>query len=122
MDFNRFQQWCENKGFVITLPSGYIRVNNLDVKDFNSFKGLFNLCMMFFQEKMNEQRNEEETLAKAKEMKQCLKNWNKQPVVLYKDRDTKPSDWWDSASSPDGDADLGKKNYQRELQNCKSGD
>ena len=51
MDFNNFKQWCQNKGFIITLPSGYIQVMGLDGKSFEQFKGFFNLCVLFFQEK-----------------------------------------------------------------------
>lgn len=97
MDFNSFKQWCQDKGFIITLPSGCIQLMGLDGKCFEQFKGFFNLCMMFFEEE------------------------NK-----------RKSDWCDSASSPDGDVDLGKEIYQRELasfsnddaelQNSKSGD
>lgn len=63
MDFKKFQQWCQDRGFIITLPSGYIRVNNLDVKDFGSFKGLFSLCMMFFEDELS--KAFEKTLAKT---------------------------------------------------------
>ena len=50
MDFNKFQEWCQNKGFVITRSSGYPEMVGLTVKKFESFKGIFNLCMLFFYE------------------------------------------------------------------------
>lgn len=59
MDFKKFQQWCENKGFVVKLPSGYSKLINLEVSSFESFKGIFNLCMLFFYEELYKQRNEE---------------------------------------------------------------
>lgn len=63
MDFKKFESWCKNRGFIITLPSGYIRVNNLNVKSFESFKGLFSLCMLFFQEEIyNQKENENDSL------------------------------------------------------------
>ena len=83
MDFKKFQQWCENKGFVVKMPSGYSKLINLEVSSFESFKGIFNLCMMFFYEELHRQRDEE--------MKQCLKNLNNQPIALYKDGDNEPS-------------------------------
>ena len=86
MDFNRFQEWCENKGFVVKMPSGYSKLINLEVSSFESFKGLFNLCMMFFYEELYKQRDEE--------MKQCLKNLNNQPIALYKEGDNKPSAYY----------------------------
>lgn len=86
MDFNIFKQWCQDKGFIITLPSGYTQLMGLDGKSFEQFKDFFNLCVLFFKEKTLNTDSEEET------------------------------------SSPDGDADLGKETYQRELRNYKSGD
>lgn len=73
MDFNKFQEWCQNRGFVVKLPSGYSKLINLDVSSFESFKGIFNLCMIFFYEELYKQReketstevNEKEILAKA---------------------------------------------------------
>lgn len=59
MDFKKFQQWCENKGFVVKMPSGYSKLINLEVSSFESFKGIFNLCMLFFYEELYKQRNEE---------------------------------------------------------------
>ncbi len=52
MDFKKFQQWCQDKGFIITLPSGYTQLMGLDVKSFEQFKGFFNLCVLFFEEEM----------------------------------------------------------------------
>lgn len=63
MNFNNFKQWCQNKGFIITLPSGYIQVMGLDGKSFEQFKGFFNLCVLFFQEKTLDTDSEEETLS-----------------------------------------------------------
>lgn len=83
MDFKKFQQWCENKGFVVKMPSGYSKLINLEVSSFESFKGIFNLCMMFFYEELHRQRDEE--------MKQCLKNLDNQPIALYKDGADSPS-------------------------------
>ena len=88
MDFKKFQQWCENKGFVVKMPSGYSKLINLEVSSFESFKGIFNLCMMFFYEELHKQRDEE--------MKQCLKNLNNQPIALYKDGDNEPSAYYTS--------------------------
>lgn len=79
MDFNKFQEWCQNKGFVIKLPSGYVKLINLDVSSFESFKGIFNLCMIFFYEETNRIKNEE--------MKECLKNLDNQPIALYSSDD-----------------------------------
>lgn len=67
MDFKKFQQWCENKGFVVKMPSGYSKLINLEVSSFESFKGIFNLCMMFFYEELYKQR-EEETETNEKEI------------------------------------------------------
>lgn len=89
MDFKKFQQWCENKGFVVKMPSGYSKLINLEVSSFESFKGIFNLCMLFFYEELYKQRDEE--------MKQCLKNLNNQPIVLYKEGDNKPSAYYYSS-------------------------
>lgn len=83
MDFKKFQQWCENKGFVVKMPSGYSKLINLEVSSFESFKGIFNLCMLFFYEETNRIKNEE--------MKQCLKNLDNQPIALYKDGEDNPS-------------------------------
>lgn len=83
MDFNKFQEWCQNKGFVIKLPSGYSKLINLDVSSFESFKGIFNLCMIFFYEELNRQREEEK--------EEALKNWTEKfknaPTLLYPDDD-----------------------------------
>ena len=89
MDFNKFQEWCQNKGFVVKLPSGYVKLINLDVSSFESFKGIFNLCMIFFYEELHKQRDEE--------MKQCLKNLNNQPIALCKESDNKPSAYYYSS-------------------------
>lgn len=88
MDFKKFQQWCENRGFTVKMPSGYSKLINLEVSSFESFKGIFNLCMMFFYEELYKQRDEE--------MKQCLKNLNNQPIALYKEGDNKPSAYYSS--------------------------
>ena len=79
MDFNKFQQWCQNRGFVVKLPSGYSKLINFEVSSFESFKGIFNLCMLFFYEETNRIKNEE--------MKQCLKNLDKPPITLYSSDD-----------------------------------
>lgn len=79
MDFNKFQQWCQNRGFVVKLPSGYSKLINFEVSSFESFKGIFNLCMIFFYEELYKQKNEEE--------KDTLKNWTEKfknsPTILY---------------------------------------
>lgn len=79
MDFNKFQEWCQNRGFVVKLPSGYSKLINLEVSSFESFKGIFNLCMIFFYEELYKQKNEEE--------KDTLKNWTEKfknsPTILY---------------------------------------
>ena len=83
MDFNKFQEWCQNKGFVVKLPSGYSKLINLDVSSFESFKGIFNLCMIFFYEELYKQREEEK--------EEALKNWTEKfknaPTLLYPDVD-----------------------------------
>ena len=83
MDFNRFQQWCQNRGFVVKLPSGYVKLINLDVSSFESFKGIFNLCMLFFYEELYKQREEE----KEESLKNCIKNFKNSPTILYPDGD-----------------------------------
>lgn len=79
MDFNKFQEWCQNRGFVVKLPSGYSKLINFEVSSFESFKGIFNLCMIFFYEELYKQKNEEE--------KDTLKNWTEKfknsPTILY---------------------------------------
>ena len=79
MDFNKFQEWCQNKGFVIKLPSGYVKLINLDVSSFESFKGIFNLCMLFFYEELYKQREEE----KEESLKNCIKNFENSSTILY---------------------------------------
>ena len=83
MDFNKFQEWCQNKGFVVKLPSGYSKLINLDVSSFESFKGIFNLCVIFFYEELYKQREEGK--------KEALKNWTEKfknaPTLLYPDGD-----------------------------------
>lgn len=79
MDFNKFQEWCQNRGFVVKLSSGYSKLINFEVSSFESFKGIFNLCMIFFYEELYKQKNEEE--------KDTLKNWTEKfknsPTILY---------------------------------------
>lgn len=79
MDFNKFQEWCQNKGFVIKLPSGYSKLINLDVSSFESFKGIFNLCMIFFYEELYKQREEE----KKETLKKFVENFKDSPTILY---------------------------------------
>lgn len=79
MDFNKFQQWCQNKGFVVKLPSGYSKLINLDVSSFESFKGVFNLCMIFFYEELYKQRENE----KEEALNNCIKNFKNSPTILY---------------------------------------
>ena len=79
MDFNKFQEWCQNKGFVVKLPSGYAKLINLDVSSFESFKGIFNLCMLFFYEELNKQREEE----KKETLKKFIENFKDSPTILY---------------------------------------
>lgn len=79
MDFNKFQEWCQNRGFVVKLPSGYSKLINLDVSSFESFKGIFNLCMLFFYEELYKQREEE----KEESLKNCIKNFKNSPTILY---------------------------------------
>ena len=118
MDFNKFQEWCQNKGFVITHSSGYPEMVGLTVKKFESFKGIFNLCMLFFYEELYKQRENE----KEEALNNCIKNFKNSPTILY------PADG--STITPDGEAKrsksnwcyLGKENYQKELENCKCGD
>lgn len=205
MDFKKFQQWCENKGFVFKLPSGYSKLINLEVSSFESFKGIFNLCMIFFYEEFDsamlslrlyKQRENE----KEDGLRKFIEKYKDSPTILYpaddngspyiyykKDGESfvekikdagvnKNKSSWnldvkysnedfekvlnylltpnedngiipmdrllnyledkekyensESATSVDGESkrsksnwcDLGKENYQKELENCKSGD
>ncbi len=79
MDFNKFQEWCQNKGFVIKLPSGYVKLINLDVSSFESFKGIFNLCMLFFYEELYKQREEE----KEEALRKFIEKYKDSPTILY---------------------------------------
>ncbi len=88
MDFKKFQQWCENKGFVFKLPSGYSKLINLEVSSFESFKGIFNLCMMFFYEELYKQREEE----KEDGLRKFIEKYKDSPTILY------PAD--DNGSNP----------------------
>lgn len=81
MDFNKFQQWCENKGFVFKLPSGYSKLINLEVSSFESFKGIFNLCMLFFYEELYKQREEE----KEDGLRKFIEKYKDSPTILYPD-------------------------------------
>ncbi len=88
MDFKKFQQWCENKGFVFKLPSGYSKLINLEVSSFESFKGIFNLCMLFFYEELYKQREEE----KEDGLRKFIEKYKDSPTILY------PAD--DNGSNP----------------------
>lgn len=79
MDFKKFQQWCENKGFVFKLPSGYSKLINLEVSSFESFKGIFNLCMLFFYEELYKQREEE----KEDGLRKFIEKYKDFPTILY---------------------------------------
>ena len=79
MDFNKFQQWCQNKGFVVKLPSGYVKLINLDVSSFESFKGIFNLCMIFFYEELYKQKENE----KEEALKNWIEKYKDSPTILY---------------------------------------
>ena len=79
MDFNKFQEWCQNKGFVVKLPSGYVKLINLDVSSFESFKGIFNLCMIFFYEELYKQREEE----KEDGLRKFIEKYKDSPTILY---------------------------------------
>lgn len=81
MDFKKFQQWCENKGFVFKLPSGYSKLINLEVSSFESFKGIFNLCMLFFYEELYKQREEE----KEDGLRKFIEKYKDSPTILYPD-------------------------------------
>ena len=83
MDFNKFQEWCQNKGFVVKLPSGYVKLINLDVSSFESFKGIFNLCMLFFYEELYKQREEE----KEDGLRKFLEKYKNSPTLLCSDGD-----------------------------------
>ena len=83
MDFKKFQQWCENKGFVFKLPSGYSKLINLEVSSFESFKGIFNLCMLFFYEELYKQREEE----KEDGLRKFIEKYKDSPTILYPDGD-----------------------------------
>lgn len=79
MDFNKFQEWCQNKGFVFKLPSGYSKLINLEVSSFESFKGIFNLCMLFFYEELYKQREEE----KEDGLRKFIEKYKDSPTILY---------------------------------------
>lgn len=79
MDFKKFQQWCENKGFVFKLPSGYSKLINLEVSSFESFKGIFNLCMIFFYEELYKQRENE----KEDGLRKFIEKYKDSPTILY---------------------------------------
>lgn len=79
MDFKKFQQWCENKGFIVKMPSGYSKLINLEVSSFESFKGIFNLCMLFFYEELYKQREEE----KKEALKNFVEKYKDSPTILY---------------------------------------
>lgn len=79
MDFNKFQEWCQNRGFVVKLPSGYVKLINLDVSSFESFKGIFNLCMIFFYEELYKQREEE----KEDGLRKFIEKYKDSPTILY---------------------------------------
>lgn len=79
MDFKKFQQWCENRGFTVKMPSGYSKLINLEVSSFESFKGLFNLCMMFFYEELYKQRDEE----KEDGLRKFIEKYKDSPTLLY---------------------------------------
>ncbi len=79
MDFKKFQQWCENRGFVFKLPSGYSKLINLEVSSFESFKGIFNLCMLFFYEELYKQREEE----KENGLRKFIEKYKDSPTILY---------------------------------------
>ena len=88
MDFNKFQEWCQNKGFVVKLPSGYSKLINLEVSSFESFKGIFNLCMIFFYEEFDsamlslslyKQREEE----KEDGLRKFIEKYKNSPTILY---------------------------------------
>lgn len=83
MDFKKFQQWCENKGFVVKMPSGYSKLINLEVSSFESFKGIFNLCMIFFYEELYKQREEE----KEDGLRKFIEKYKDSPTILYPDGD-----------------------------------
>lgn len=83
MDFKKFQQWCENKGFVFKLPSGYSKLINLEVSSFESFKGIFNLCMLFFYEELYKQREKE----KEDGLRKFIEKYKDSPAILYPDGD-----------------------------------
>lgn len=79
MDFNKFQEWCQNRGFVVKLPSGYVKLINLDVSSFESFKGIFNLCMLFFYEELYKQREKE----KEDGLRKFIEKYKDSPTILY---------------------------------------
>ena len=79
MNFNKFQQWCQNKGFVVKLPSGYSKLINLEVSSFESFKGIFNLCMIFFYEELYKQREEE----KEDGLRKFIEKYKNSSTILY---------------------------------------
>lgn len=88
MDFNKFQEWCQNRGFVVKLPSGYSKLINLEVSSFESFKGIFNLCMIFFYEEFDsamlslrlyKQREKE----KEDGLRKFIEKYKDSPTILY---------------------------------------
>lgn len=104
MDFKKFEIWCKDKGFIFTLPSGYIRLNNLEVKSFESFKGLFNLCVLFFYEEMyKEKENETKQITFKNESSISILNEEEN----IRGERSKSSNW----------CCLGKEDYQKEIEN-----
>lgn len=103
MDFKKFESWCKNRGFIITLPSGYVRVNNIDVKSFESFKGLFSLCMLFFQEELSKAFEKEVSEEKEKKI-----------IPLYKDGKNSASAYY---SSDNGGVSTLERIYENKKEN-----
>ena len=108
MDFNRFQEWCQNKGFVVKLPSGYSKLINFEVSSFESFKGIFNLCVLFFYEELYKQREEE----KEDELRKFIEKYKDSPPILYLENGSTITPLNDSESTV-------RSNRSKDLRNIK---
>lgn len=111
MDFNKFQQWCQNRGFVVKLPSGYSKLINLEVSSFESFKGIFNLCMIFFYEELYKQRENE----KEDGLKKFIEKYKDSPAILYPADGSTITPLNDSESTVRSNRSIKIKKYRKDI-------
>ena len=111
MDFNKFQEWCQNKGFVIKLPSGYSKLINFEVSSFESFKGIFNLCMLFFYEELYKQRENE----KEDGLKKFIEKYKDSPAILYPADGSTITPLNDSESTVRSNRNIKIKKYRKDI-------